>query len=55
MSATEHHDGSAQSVVPDLDTELKRPWMRSAFLYVTCGLAFVGGGIATLALSLIHI
>jgi len=49
MSATEHLEGSAESAVPDLETEVKRPLMRNAFLYFTCALAFAGGGIATLA------
>lgn len=50
MSAIDLRDAFKAGVIPDLDTELRRPLMRSAFLYYLSGLSFVAGAIATLVL-----
>lgn len=50
MSAIDLRDAFKAGVMPDLDTELRRPVMRSAVLYFLSGLSFAAGAIATLVL-----
>ena len=50
MSATDLRAAFEAGVVPDLDTELRHPVMRSAVLYFLSGLSFAAGAIATLVL-----